>query len=61
MLLTISEFWVACDKSAVATDDLLSQYDHEIPIEAWSALLLPFYQQMKRPSQVDSYLSQRSA
>jgi hypothetical protein len=61
MLLTVSELWVACDKSAVATDDLLLQYDHEVPIKAWSALLLPFCRQMERLSRVESYLSQRSA
>ena len=60
MLLTISEIWVACDKSAVAIDPLLSQYDHEVPVEAWAVLILPFRRQMERLHRVESYLSQRT-
>lgn len=56
MLLTITELWIACDKSACILYGLLLDYALEIPVELLQSLVLPFRSQMKRLSNAERYL-----
>lgn len=60
MLMTILDLWVACDQSALAIHPLLSQFDHEIPIEPFRYLLLRFKSDMGRLFRAERYLKARS-
>ncbi|KAF5023030.1 hypothetical protein F66182_4914 [Fusarium sp. NRRL 66182] len=60
MLLTIGELWVAADKAAVHAHPMLAEYDAEIPIDIWQALLLQSKADMARLHQLETYLRNRS-
>ncbi|KAF4511475.1 hypothetical protein G6O67_003270 [Ophiocordyceps sinensis] len=60
MLLTLLELWISCDRIAVAIHPLLSQYDHEIPIDSFQSLLLRFKGDMERLFRAERYLKSRS-
>ncbi|KAJ5925771.1 hypothetical protein N7454_007281 [Penicillium verhagenii] len=59
MLLTILELWIACDKSAVLANDLLTEYDPCLPVDILQQLLLPFKSHVLRLSRAEEYLRQR--
>ncbi|KGQ08818.1 hypothetical protein BBAD15_g5854 [Beauveria bassiana D1-5] len=59
MLLTIMELWVACDKSACQTHDLLRNFNHEIPGEVLQSLILPFKNDMERLRHIEKYFETR--
>ncbi|KAM3450666.1 hypothetical protein MY3296_005937 [Beauveria thailandica] len=59
MLLTIMELWVACDKSACQTHDLLRDFDPEIPGEVLQSLILPSKKDMQRLYHIEEYLATR--
>ncbi|CAJ2513843.1 Uu.00g019620.m01.CDS01 [Anthostomella pinea] len=61
MLLTIiMELWVACDRAAVETCDLLKEFSAGMSPAVMQNLLLPFLDQMQRLSKVDAHLASRS-
>jgi hypothetical protein len=59
MILTIFELWVACDKVAVHTCQLLSEYAPDVPMDALQNLLLPRAEQMERLLMLESYVRDR--
>ncbi|KAK4495018.1 hypothetical protein PRZ48_013345 [Zasmidium cellare] len=59
MLLTMLELWVACDQAAVQNCSMLADYQIEIPTGMLQNLLLPSFSQMRRLSEVESYLASR--
>jgi Protein of unknown function (DUF3638)/Protein of unknown function (DUF3645) len=59
MLLTISELWVACDKSATQLHPMLKDYDSCIPLEMFESLALPHLTQMARLDRVEAYMKLR--
>ena len=61
MLLTITELWIACDKSACTRYYLLRNYDPEIPLELLQCLILPSKCQMQRLLKVEEYIEERRA
>ncbi|KAK6074920.1 hypothetical protein SCUP234_07919 [Seiridium cupressi] len=60
MLLTILELWIAVDRSATAILPLMKDYQHDIPVEVYQALLLSFSHDMDRLHRAEEYLGQRS-
>lgn len=60
MVLTTLELWVACDKSAIAWNSLVSEYEPEIPSEPLMSLNFRSAQHMKRLHDVECYLRSRS-
>ncbi|QUC19250.1 uncharacterized protein UV8b_03491 [Ustilaginoidea virens] len=59
MVLTILELWIACDKSALATNDQLHLFSPEIPSTIWDALLLSSKEDMQRLGKAERYLNSR--
>ncbi|KAI1633478.1 hypothetical protein F4809DRAFT_623049 [Biscogniauxia mediterranea] len=59
MLLTILELWVACDKSACASNHLLPDYSTEIPYQHLQSLVLYSRNHLERLSKVEDYLKNR--
>ncbi|KAH7176975.1 hypothetical protein EDB81DRAFT_898494, partial [Dactylonectria macrodidyma] len=59
MLLTTLELWVAADKAAVHAIPLLRNYDPEVPIEVFQALLLGLRRDMDRLYHAESYVMGR--
>ena len=60
MVLTVLDLWITCDKAACRLYESLKLYDHEIdPSLLWS-LLLPLKSQLRRISNVESYLQLRA-
>lgn len=59
MHITILELWVACDRAALRSDPLLSEYNHDIPTNVLRVLLLPTKKLMKRLEKVEIHLYQR--
>ena len=61
MILTLFELWVACDKMAVRTYPMLSEYDPGVPTHHLQNLLLPFAHQMCRLAKLEAYLEDRTS
>ncbi|ETS86668.1 hypothetical protein PFICI_00496 [Pestalotiopsis fici W106-1] len=61
MFLTILELWVAADRVAVTALPLLRDYQHEIPVELYQALLLSRIHDMERLDKAEKYLIERKA
>lgn len=59
MILTLLELWVACDKAAVSSYPILSEYNTGIPQQLFQALLLPLRSQMERLDRIETYLQTR--
>jgi hypothetical protein len=61
MLLVLLELWIACDQPAIANSPraLLEEYDHGIPTEIFSALVLPSGSQLRRLGRSRDYLVDR--
>lgn len=61
MYLTVTELWIACDRSACAQYQLLSQYDHELCITEFQCLVLPLKHHMERLYKIEHYVKSRRA
>ncbi|KAJ8133115.1 hypothetical protein O1611_g499 [Lasiodiplodia mahajangana] len=59
MFLTIIELWVALDKSAIRSCDLLHNYDPPLTAEMLRSLILPQRRQMERLQSIEQYLDHR--
>ncbi|RSL88379.1 hypothetical protein CEP51_001714 [Fusarium floridanum] len=59
MILTISELWYAADVAATQELPLLADYNPEIPVVLWQALLLGPLQDMERLQRLENYISNR--
>ncbi|RDA92364.1 hypothetical protein CP533_4405 [Ophiocordyceps camponoti-saundersi (nom. inval.)] len=59
MLLVILELWVAADEAAVQAIPLLRDYDPEIPLQVYQALLLGFKDDMERLHRAESHVNNR--
>jgi hypothetical protein len=57
MLLTILEFWIACDESTTHICELFRDYDLGIPQDLLQSLALPFKCQMERLFRAEDYLN----
>lgn len=60
MLLTVMELWVACDRAATDTCDLLREFSAGMSPAVLQNLLLPYLDQMERLSKVEIHLASRS-
>ncbi|KAF2437256.1 hypothetical protein P171DRAFT_459255 [Karstenula rhodostoma CBS 690.94] len=60
MLLTIMELWTACDEAATGTCELLREFSAGMSPAVIHNLLLPFLNQMKRLSKVETHLASRA-
>ncbi|KAF5986478.1 hypothetical protein FCOIX_1537 [Fusarium coicis] len=56
MLLTIGEIWVATDKAALHHYPMLKEYNAEVPVKIWQALLLQSKADMERLQRLETYL-----
>ncbi|KAK7414002.1 hypothetical protein QQX98_007113 [Neonectria punicea] len=61
MHLVILELWVAADKAALASLPMLRDYEPEVPVEVYQALLLGHREAMERLCRAEKYLSERTA
>jgi hypothetical protein len=59
MHLCILELWVALDSVVAKWCPLLLDYSPEIPVNYLDPLLLPYFEQLQRLNQVQTYLQQR--
>ncbi|KAM0336155.1 hypothetical protein ACHAPQ_004430 [Fusarium lateritium] len=59
MLLTIGEIWVAADKAALYNYPMLKDYDAEVPIKVWQALMFQSKGDMMRLQRLETYLMSR--
>ncbi|RDA87621.1 hypothetical protein CP532_3820 [Ophiocordyceps camponoti-leonardi (nom. inval.)] len=59
MLLVVLELWIAADKAAVKAIPLLQEYDPQIPVQVYQALLLGFRDDMARLHRAESYVENR--
>lgn len=59
MILTLLEFWVACDKCACANLPMLAEYDPGLHLEHLHLFILPMRDHMVRLRQVQEYLEAR--
>lgn len=59
-ILTVMELWIAMDKVSLYHNTLLCDFDHGLLLSTFEALLLPRRAQMKRLSEVETYLADRS-
>ncbi|KAF7555952.1 hypothetical protein G7Z17_g1782 [Cylindrodendrum hubeiense] len=57
--LKIGELWIAADKAAIRAFPMLEEYDSEVPIEVWQALLFSSAADMERLHRVELYLMKR--
>ncbi|KAI1071472.1 hypothetical protein LB507_005472 [Fusarium sp. FIESC RH6] len=60
MVLTISELWYAADVAAIQELPLLADYNPEVPVVLWQALLLGSLQEMERLQRLEMYISNRA-
>ncbi|KAL5371982.1 hypothetical protein PMIN02_012711, partial [Paraphaeosphaeria minitans] len=60
MLLTIMELWIACDRAATDTCDLLREFSAGMSPAVLQNLLLPYLDQLERLSEVETHLASRS-
>lgn len=61
MLLMVLELWIAIDKAAVHAFPMLRDYDPEIPVQVYQALLLGFKVDMARLHRAEGYVSKRQS
>jgi hypothetical protein len=59
MVLTISELWYAADVAAIQDLPLLADYNPQIPVVLWQALLLGPLHDMERLQRLETYISNR--
>ncbi|KAH7127983.1 hypothetical protein B0J13DRAFT_530663 [Dactylonectria estremocensis] len=59
MFLTTLELWVAADKATIHAIPILRNYDPEVPLELFQALLLSFNRDMDRLCRVETYVMER--
>jgi hypothetical protein len=59
MYLTLTELWIACDRSACAQYSLLSDYDNELCITDFQCLVFLLKHHMQRLHEVERYVKSR--
>ncbi|PHH78115.1 hypothetical protein CDD80_7355 [Ophiocordyceps camponoti-rufipedis] len=60
MILTVTQLWIACDKSATRLHPLLLDWDHDIPTDFFQDLSFKLHRDMQRLFDCERYLKQRS-
>lgn len=59
MILTTGELWLAADKATVHELPLLANYQPQIPMVVWQALLLGSREEMRRLKRIEDYVAKR--